>query len=204
MNTRLFGSIGAAGVITFALFFMMQYLVSQGLYDPTPPPPLFSINFVPLIEDTPVTPRDRVLPPKVKHEPPPPNIPMAGTDPTTTGVDFGPIGPAAPPVDRDLGPIDRDGLISDGDVLPTIRVAPGYPPHAERSAIEGFVDIEFSVSKTGRVVDPRIIYAEPSNIFNRSALRAVRKWKYKPMVVDGQPLERQGLRVRIKFELRKG
>lgn len=202
MNMRLFGSIGVAGGITFALFFMMQYLVSQGIYDPDLNPKLFSINFIPLIKDTPPEETKRVLPPIKELEPPPPNTEIDGPGPSNPYIAF--IGPKAPPIGSDVKMGGRGGLISDGDVLPIIRVAPGYPPHAERSAIEGFVDIEFSVSKTGRVVDPRIIYAEPSSIFNHYALRAVRKWKYKPLVVDGEPLERQGLRVRIKFELRKG
>lgn len=203
MNTRLFGSIGVAGGITFALFFMMQHLVSQGIYDPPPAPPLFSINFVPLIEDTPVTPHDRILPPKIKIDPPPPNRSMDRTNTTLSGDGFGFGDTEAPTIDNDMNLVGRGGLISDGDVLPIIRVAPGYPPRAERSAIEGFVDIEFSVSKTGRVVDPRIVYAEPGSIFNRSALRAVRKWKYKALIVDGEPLERQGLRVRISFAMKQ-
>ena len=43
--------------------------------------------------------------------------------------------------------------------------------------------------------------AEPSNIFNRAMLRAIRKWKYKPKIVDGVAVARAGVRVRQNFEL---
>ena len=45
--------------------------------------------------------------------------------------------------------------------------------------------------------------SHPSSIFNRSALKAVRKFKYKPKVVDGQPVEQQMQNIRLSFEMDK-
>ncbi len=61
--------------------------------------------------------------------------------------------------------------------------------------------VEFTVTPSGGVRDPRVIEADPENIFNRAALRAAEKFKYKPKVVDGQPVEVPGVRTIIRFEL---
>lgn len=92
---------------------------------------------------------------------------------------------------------------ADGDIFPLVRVAPQYPPIALNRAIEGWVLLEFTVSKEGFVVNPRIIKAEPDNIFNRAALQAVRVWRYKPYIVDGKPASRAGVKTVIAFELEK-
>jgi protein TonB len=43
--------------------------------------------------------------------------------------------------------------------------------------------------------------SHPSSIFDRSALKAIRKWKYNPKIEDGEPVERPGIKVRLKFNL---
>ena len=53
----------------------------------------------------------------------------------------------------------------------------------------------------GTVKDPVVIASHPSNIFNRAALRAIRKWKYNPKIEDGVAVERPGVQVRLTFEL---
>ena len=55
---------------------------------------------------------------------------------------------------------------------------------------EGWVKIEFTITETGTVKSPRVIDAEPPRVFNREAIRAILKWKFKPRVVDGVAVER--------------
>jgi len=52
----------------------------------------------------------------------------------------------------------------------------------------------------GTVKDPRVIEAEPARIFNREAIRAILKWKFKPRVVDGIAVERRATQI-IDFSL---
>jgi protein TonB len=51
------------------------------------------------------------------------------------------------------------------------------------------------------VRNPGVLRAEPRSIFDQAALQAVRGWKYNPKIVDGKPVERPQMKVRIRFEL---
>jgi protein TonB len=90
--------------------------------------------------------------------------------------------------------------IAEGDYLPIVRVAPVYPSRALSRGLEGFVDMSFTVTTAGTVKDP-IVLQSTSSLFERAATRAVLKFKYKPRVVDGIPVEVVGVKTRISFEL---
>ena len=87
------------------------------------------------------------------------------------------------------------------NVVPLVRVNPEYPLQARARGIEGYVEVEFTITTAGTVKDARIVDARPGEIFNRVALGAIRKWKYKPSTAGGIPVERQRVRVRLKFVL---
>jgi TonB family protein len=80
------------------------------------------------------------------------------------------------------------------------HVAAEYPPEAARAGIEGAVDVSFTVSPEGKVSDVSVSRAFPSDIFNRAAMAAVRRWKYEPKIVDGTPVEAQ-VQLRVQFKL---
>lgn len=90
----------------------------------------------------------------------------------------------------------------EGDVgLPIVKVSPIYPDRALKEGIEGHVLLEFVVTETGAVRDAVVLEAKPSGVFERAALNAVAKFKYKPRIVDGRPVESPGVRNRIAFEI---
>ena len=76
-----------------------------------------------------------------------------------------------------------------------------YPRRAAARGIEGYVLLECTVTKTGAVRDPRVLESKPPGIFDRAAMNASLKFKYKPKVVNGEPIEVSGVRNRITFEL---
>jgi protein TonB len=92
----------------------------------------------------------------------------------------------------------------DGDYLPVVKVAPVYPQAARKERIEGFVVVEFSVGSNGLTQQARVVEASPPDIFDRAALAAVSKFRYKPRVVDGDPVAVTGVRNRITFVLNDG
>ncbi len=98
-------------------------------------------------------------------------------------------------------PAELGGIPQDTEAFPLVRMEPRYPRRALQRGIEGFVDLEFTISETGNVEDARVVNAEPGHIFDGAALRAIKKWKYKPMVVDGKPVKRHGVTVTLEFEL---
>jgi protein TonB len=79
----------------------------------------------------------------------------------------------------------------DDEVIPLVRIPPKYPRAAQRRGIEGVVTVSFTITKDGQVRDPVVVKATPENMFDKAALTAILKWKFKPKVVDGQAVERQ-------------
>jgi protein TonB len=65
------------------------------------------------------------------------------------------------------------------------RVNPDYPSAAKKDGIVGSVDLEVTVSPQGFVQDVSVTRSAPSGMFDKSAVDAVRKWKYDPRFVDG-------------------
>jgi len=51
------------------------------------------------------------------------------------------------------------------------------------------------------VLNPEVVDAEPRRFFDRAALRAVSRWKYRPEILEGKPVSRSGVRTVIRFEL---
>ena len=188
-----------AMLVTFGLFYLMQVLIlgqdmKLGEAGGT------MIDFVRLKKDTELELKKRKMPDKKEPEepPPPPNLSMAKANkPSQNMGDMA----FAIDVDVDVGGTDFAIAASDTDVVPIVRVTPQYPLRASERGIEGWVEVEFTISRSGTVKDPSVINSHPSSIFDRSALKAIRKWKYNPKIEDGEPVERPGVKVRLKFDL---
>jgi protein TonB len=89
----------------------------------------------------------------------------------------------------------------DGDAQPIVRINPKWPPQALRDGKEGWVQLSFTIDEVGGVIDIKVIKAEPKRLFDREAKRALRKWKYRPKVVDGKPQRQAGQTVMLEFNL---
>ncbi len=97
--------------------------------------------------------------------------------------------------------VDVGGTIQIARQLtPLVRIPPEYPMSARGKKIEGYVILRFTVTETGSVADPEVLRSEPPGVFDRAATRAVRRWKYQPQIVDGQPTSVVSF-TRINFEL---
>jgi periplasmic protein TonB len=67
------------------------------------------------------------------------------------------------------------------------RVKPEYPQAALAIHAQGAVQIEATVNKEGKVVNPKVLSGDP--VLAQAALDAVRQWRYKPYYLDGEPVE---------------
>ena len=99
-----------------------------------------------------------------------------------------------------IGPIGSPVIVR--DVMAVSRTPPQYPYSARRRGIEGWVRVSFTVTETGLVRDAVVLESEPRDIFDRAALRAVSKWKFKPRVVDGKPVASQAIQI-VDFKLNR-
>jgi protein TonB len=102
--------------------------------------------------------------------------------------------PAASPAPAQPGPQ------MDDEVVPLVRIPPNYPRVAQRRGIEGVVTVAFTITRDGQVKDPVVVSANPENVFDNAAMTAILKWKFKPKVVDGEPVERRATQ-EIEFKL---
>lgn len=186
-------------VVTLSLLFVMHLLIESGQEALTEPRTRHTLEFVRVkrnerVNTEEVTPDKPPKPPEVPPEVPPqdmdsidPNAPTINVPPPTVGSDVDIGGPG--------------GMnIAEGDYLPIVRVAPVYPSRALSRGIEGFVDLSFTVTAAGTVKDPVVIQST-SSLFDRAAIRAVLKFKYKPRVVDGEPVEVPNVKTRITFKI---
>jgi protein TonB len=91
--------------------------------------------------------------------------------------------------------------VSDGEYLPIVKVAPIYPRRAQTRGIQGYCIVEYTVTKSGSIRDPQAVDCQPSGVFDSASVKASLKFKYKPRVVDGEPIEVPGVRNKFTYTL---
>lgn len=194
--------LGAA--VTFGLFAFMAFLVSFGgeRLDKSEKTPPLVINPEKNESKTQTKTRFKPKPPPPPDQPPPP----AEVEPDTTDDSAG--------MKFDLPSVDVGGVSTgldapgagmgrDGDATPIVRIEPRYPIKAARDGKEGYVILSFSINEIGGVEDVKVLEAEPKRLFDKEARRALKRWKYKPQVIDGKAQKVTGQTVRLDFTLPK-
>ena len=192
-------SIVVGIVVTLSLLFLMQVLIATGKQALTKPRDRAKLEFVRVkrneaLNTEDFTPEKPPKPPETPPETPPRD--MDNIDPTAPTISVAP-----PTVSAETSIGGPGGMnIAEGDYLPIVRVAPVYPARALSRGLEGYVDMSFTVTTTGTVKDPAVVFST-SSLFERAAIRAVLKFKYKPRVVDGVPVEVPNVKTRITFKI---
>jgi protein TonB len=198
-------SLLIGGAVTFALFVFMAFLVSGGAKraDTATDSPVIEISMDK--QDTKVQDKPRVKPkpPTPPEQPPLPDTPPPdSSSDIDTNMSFNMSGVVAGSASTGfkLGNM----MTRDGDATPIVRIEPQYPIAAARDGKEGWVQLSFTINELGGVDDIEVIDANPKRIFDREAKRALRKWKYKPKIVDGKALKQPGMTVQLDFKLNGG
>jgi len=76
--------------------------------------------------------------------------------------------------------------------------APVYPPQARQMHMQGAVELTASISKDGNITSIKVVHGE--TMLARAAVDAVKQWKYKPYLLNGQPVEIQ-TQITVNFKL---
>jgi protein TonB len=90
---------------------------------------------------------------------------------------------------------------SDRDVIPLVRINPDYPARALTRGIEGWVQVQFTISETGSVIDAIVVDSSPKNVFDDAAIKAILRWRYNPKVEGAVAVQRKGVQTILRFEL---
>ncbi|HKS74825.1 MAG TPA: energy transducer TonB, partial [Terriglobales bacterium] len=123
-------------------------------------------------------------------EAPPSNYGVAGMEGLgggaaggTFGSAFGSKGPTvkvAPPKKVSISAGVEEGLLIQ-------KTQPVYPPIAKAARVQGTVVLQATISKQGTITDLHVV-SGPA-MLQQSALEAVRTWRYRPYLLNGEPVE---------------
>ena len=81
------------------------------------------------------------------------------------------------------------------------RVNPTYPPLARQARIQGVVILQAQISKDGSIENLQLVSGHP--MLAPAAIEAVKQWKYKPYLLNGEPVEVE-TQVQVNFTLAGG
>lgn len=188
-------NLGLAAICTLALLFVMSQLIATDYVEPAVDPPV-KVQDVVLPE---LTRTEQTLEPPVK--PVDPQVPPVAppVEARVTEVPTIIIAPPTPDTEKPTVSVNREPL-------PVFKPPPRYPRAALVKGMEGYVVVEFTITKSGGVRDVRAVegYDSAGNsttVFNRSAEQAAARFKYQPQIEDGVPVERHGVRNRIVYRM---
>jgi periplasmic protein TonB len=189
----------AAGVgltVTFVLLFLMQSLVAIQPGASVEPRNRSLVDFVRVKKVEEVRAPDPERPDEAlkKAEPVPPRI---GDDPGDTLPIT--IEQTPPPQPGDSRPVAGIRM-TDGPLVAIVRVQPVYPAVAEARGLEGWVLVQFDVLADGHVANAFVVDSS-SRVFEKSALNAAYRFRFKPRVVDGESLATTGIQNLFRFEM---
>lgn len=200
---RLLGS--SLGV--FVIFLGIGYVIAEppGASDAND---RADLNFLRNIRPSEINERERQkpkTPPKAEKQPDIPKPKPAKVDkpqnsnptmaavPMIAGLDLG--GGAF------VGGVGGGAGSTDSDIVPIVKVNPQYPREAAMKGLEGYVQLNVDIQKDGSVSNVRIVNSSPRRVFDRAAVSAASKYKYRPQIRDGKPVLVQNFGIQIDFKI---
>ncbi len=207
---RLFPALSLSLLVSLGLFWLMQFMIMNNQQGFKKTDNLKMVEFVRLKRETLLQTKDRKIPdkPPPKKQPPPPTMQV-----TQTSVSQHKIPDMAMPnldlplqTSRFSGPVVGGLQMGKGKIstnlIPLVRIKPRYPMRALSRGIEGWVRVEFTITETGTVKNAKVVESQPDSVFDRAALKAVARYKFKPKIIDGKAVEHRAV-LPIQFKLSK-
>ena len=182
--------------VTFTIFFIIQALISQASeLNKSNKAPNF-IEFIRIKQDDSLQERKRTIPdkPPTPKRPPQPQVELdVSKPPPTANLDFD-MPDFSLPTDFSgafMGNLESMGT-GTSQLIPIVKVAPRCPREAQISGIDGSVTLILNVNANGRVSTIQVKSAKPTRVFNSEAIKAVKRWQFKPKTIDGIAVDQKG------------
>ncbi|WP_240725096.1 energy transducer TonB [Mangrovimicrobium sediminis] len=198
-----------ACVVGLSLFVLMQVMIRADAILEKPDGERAYLNFVRVDQSEETRTKERKL-----NEPPPPEAPpetpQLSSDMTNVNPNLSMNMPTIGiPINSGDGPYlgalqQGQGLAGfDTDVIPVVRTSPVYPRGAKQARIQGYVTLAVTIRPDGTVEGAEVIESDPPRLFDQSALDAIKRWKFRPKIVDGNPVAQRAKQT-IEFKLGGG
>lgn len=180
--------------VTAALlvFWGMQKMIAPSAQEQLSSEQVAMVDFIRALKDSRAEQKDRTRkePPKPK-KPPLPQTPQVAQQQKASAPDLN-----MPPLDAVLNSFKGAGMGSmlggygfgDSDVIPLVQVEPRYPQKAIARKIEGYVVLRMQINEKGTVDSVEVVEAQPKGIFEREAIKAAWRYRFKAKLVDGKPV----------------
>ncbi|MCB1644529.1 MAG: energy transducer TonB [Pseudomonadales bacterium] len=195
---RMPGAMLGAATVTTALFYLMLSLLAD-LEVPDEIVPTINVDWVKVTELEPPAIRERRIQrpvdPAEVPDPPKPTTTLA----SETVVPYG-----EQVITKPKGPDEINLAPTDGEAVVIVRVQPSYPSTAAQRGIEGYVVVAYDIDEKGQAFNARVVENFPSGIFDKAALKALGRFRFKPQIVNGKATTAYGMHYRFTFELAKG
>lgn len=202
---RLLLALPAAVMVAVSLFGFMAWMVDNGNQRALKSSEAVRFDMVMIENDSDVQRRQRSVP-----EPPTPPSAPEPIDVSQTQTQVTPVSPVTPISALGLNTVldgiaiqapNLKGAMGNQQALPLYRVEPRYPSKAIKRKVEGYVVMRFTIDAAGRPKDIQVVEAQPKRMFEKEAMRALKKWKYQPKVDKGVSVEQVGQTARVEFKL---
>ncbi|OAN12962.1 energy transducer TonB [Photobacterium jeanii] len=202
---RLLLALPLAMAVTLGLFTFMAWMVDNGHRGKPETSETLAFDMVMVEQERAAQRRQRAVPEQPDTpEPPPQATPTAQSQTVAVSSPVMPtlaLDAAVSGVAINMPKFSDFG--SNQQAMPLYRVEPRYPPRALKQGAEGYVVMSFTIDPQGRPTDVKVLEANPRRLFEKEAIRALRKWKYQPKVVDGKAIAQLGQTVRLEFKISK-
>jgi len=195
---------------TLPAYQLMSYLVAPPPPPPPPPPPAAVVKvqkIIPKEFDAGKLMQPKAIPKNVtiiKEEDTPPSAAIAGVVGGISGgvpggsiggviggiISAAPVAPPPPPKVEAPKPVAPQRIRVGGNVQKAMQLftpSPVYPPLAKQARISGVVKLNAIISKEGTIEQLTAVSGHPLLI--PAALETVKKWRYKPTLLNGEPVE---------------
>jgi len=184
------------GLFSLAMFWVLWKLISAPI-DATSMREATRIEFTRMRKDTEVASKREQ---KVERERPPP-APEVPRMAFSAGSVESNVATLSPTVDAGSA-MSKMSLSagSDRDTIPLVRVPPDYPQRAISRGLEGWVQVQFTITGTGAVKDA-VVVKSSSKIFEEAAIKSILRWRYNPKIEGGVAVDRVGVQTIIRFTL---
>lgn len=110
---------------------------------------------------------------------------------------------AAKPAPETFSPSAYDSVVRSEKInigLPIHSPAAKYPKWQAAKRQDGWVLVEYTILANGQTANVRVIDSSPADIFDESAVEAVKQYRYQPIMQDGRAISVDQVRSKVTFD----